>query len=233
MALRSSYQSAVAFSLGVHAGLILMMVLLWKTMPSDVDAPPVTMELIPVQVVDTGEMVMPEALQEQAALPPPAAIDPGKPVAEPAWAQQQPLTNPLAVWQGAAASEFVPSIATGRMEANITAAAGTTVQAQASPSATGTELPAPTSARIISGALPAYPVAARKSRWEGAVIVRVLVDTDGSAADVQVRDSSGMDIFDEAAVRAVRRWRFSPATQGGKAVVSYHDVLVRFHLNES
>jgi protein TonB len=81
-----------------------------------------------------------------------------------------------------------------------------------------------------SGALPHYPSAARRAGREGVVLLRVLVGTDGSAASVGVRETSGYDDFDGAAVQAVRKWRFSPARRAGVAVASFHDVRVRFRL---
>jgi len=83
-----------------------------------------------------------------------------------------------------------------------------------------------------SGALPHYPSAARRAGREGVVLLRVLVGTDGSAASVTVRETSGFDDFDSAAAQAVRKWRFSPARRAGQAVASFHDVRVRFRLED-
>lgn len=81
-----------------------------------------------------------------------------------------------------------------------------------------------------SGTLPHYPSAARRAGREGVVLLRVLVGTDGSAASVSVRETSGYDDFDSVAAQAVRKWRFSPARRAGQAVASFHDVRVRFRL---
>ena len=64
-------------------------------------------------------------------------------------------------------------------------------------------------------------------------MVRVLVDTDGSAATVTVRESSGYDLLDDSAVTAVKKWRFSPAKEGGTAIASFYDVRVRFRLEDA
>lgn len=82
----------------------------------------------------------------------------------------------------------------------------------------------------ISGPRPAYPQDARRAGQEGAVIIRVLVGTDGSAADVAVFASSGYESLDQAAVRAVKKWRFSPARNDSTAVESYYDVRIKFRL---
>ncbi|TCL70695.1 outer membrane transport energization protein TonB [Hydrogenispora ethanolica] len=87
-------------------------------------------------------------------------------------------------------------------------------------------------ARIVRGAAPGYPQAARRAGWEGVVVVRVLVDPRGGAATVTIRESSGFPLLDDTALRAVKKWRFAPATQNGKAIASFHDVRVRFRLTD-
>lgn len=83
---------------------------------------------------------------------------------------------------------------------------------------------------LLQGAAPRYPTAARKAGWEGLVVARVMVDTRGRAASVFILESSGYPLLDQAVTRAVRKWIFTPATQAGKAIDSYHDVKVRFRL---
>ncbi len=63
--------------------------------------------------------------------------------------------------------------------------------------------------------------------------VRVLVGADGNAASVTVRLTSGHEDFDNAAVFAVKKWRFSPARRGKEPVASFHDVRIRFRLDEA
>ncbi|GBG57148.1 hypothetical protein SPFL3102_00068 [Sporomusaceae bacterium FL31] len=84
--------------------------------------------------------------------------------------------------------------------------------------------------RYISGPRPAYPQDARRAGQEGIVMIRVLVGTDGSAADVVVFTSSGYESLDQAAARAVKKWRFSPARNDSTAVESYYDVRIKFRL---
>lgn len=77
---------------------------------------------------------------------------------------------------------------------------------------------------------PIYPKAAKKAGWEGTVLVRVLIDTDGLVAAAAVREGSGCDILDEAAMVSAKKWRFTPAQKGGVAVTSFYDIRVRFRL---
>lgn len=87
-----------------------------------------------------------------------------------------------------------------------------------------------TQASYISGARPSYPRDARQAGWEGAVVIRVLVATDGSASTVAVHASSGYTSLEEAAAQAIKQWHFAPACHGAATVESYYDVRVKFRL---
>ncbi|MBS0396095.1 MAG: energy transducer TonB [Proteobacteria bacterium] len=88
------------------------------------------------------------------------------------------------------------------------------------------------SARKLSGEEPLYPAAARRLGEQGAVLVRVRVGADGRAHDVEIAGSSGSPRLDEAAVAAVRRWRFEPAATAGGPIESWTTLRVRFRLTE-
>ncbi|MFW6162471.1 MAG: energy transducer TonB, partial [Planctomycetota bacterium] len=51
-------------------------------------------------------------------------------------------------------------------------------------------------------------------------------------AEVRVARSSGHAVLDEAAVAAVRRWRFTPARAGGAAVTAEVEIPIRFRLSD-
>jgi protein TonB len=68
--------------------------------------------------------------------------------------------------------------------------------------------------------------------WEGTVVLRVLVDVQGNAAQVTVAAGSGYPVLDEAAVDGARRWRFIPAMEGGRPVARVHEVRIRFRLDD-
>jgi protein TonB len=73
------------------------------------------------------------------------------------------------------------------------------------------------------------PLVARRLGQEGLVLLDVLVAPDGSAADVQVRRSSGFPLLDQSAASTVRqRWRCVPARRGGTPVESRVTVPIRF-----
>jgi TonB family protein len=55
------------------------------------------------------------------------------------------------------------------------------------------------------------------NREEGVVTMLVLVDGDGSAADVMLRETSGFRDLDKASIEAARKCRFVPASKNGLA----------------
>lgn len=86
-------------------------------------------------------------------------------------------------------------------------------------------------AAYFNNPAPAYPLLSRKQGEQGRVLLRVFVSAEGTAADVEVRDSSGWQRLDRAAMEAVQRWRFTPAHQGAQTVGAW--VLVPIHFSLS
>jgi len=78
---------------------------------------------------------------------------------------------------------------------------------------------------------PRYPAQARQNGWEGTTILRVEVLADGVTGRIEVVQSSGYRILDEAAIAAVREARFQPARLEGVAIVSWVEVPITFRLN--
>lgn len=75
---------------------------------------------------------------------------------------------------------------------------------------------------------PDYPARSLRRGDSGEVLVRVLVGADGQPRQVEVARSSSHRALDQAAVRAVRRWRFEPATRQGQRVSQVVHVPVSF-----
>jgi periplasmic protein TonB len=67
--------------------------------------------------------------------------------------------------------------------------------------------------RALDNPQPVYPEAAIANRWHGQVLLRLSVTEAGRVQRVEIAASSGVAVLDEAAVAAVRQWRFQPATQ--------------------
>lgn len=76
---------------------------------------------------------------------------------------------------------------------------------------------------------PAYPEVARRIRREGIVILEVVIDERGEVGSARVLRS--VDLLDDAALEAVRRWRFAPARLNGSPIPIVMTVTVAFTLH--
>lgn len=86
--------------------------------------------------------------------------------------------------------------------------------------------------RIVSSVKPVYPSSARNASIEGTVYVKMLVNAGGKVEEAFVVQSSGNSELDDSAVKAVYKWRFSPARDTFKEKVScYITIPVNFRLN--
>ncbi len=81
---------------------------------------------------------------------------------------------------------------------------------------------------VISQTPPQYPKHAAAEHIEGAVRLRVLVAKDGSVTDVTFE--SGQEELRDAAIEAVRKWKFKPAMSADGPIESDVIVDVKFQL---
>jgi protein TonB len=84
-------------------------------------------------------------------------------------------------------------------------------------------------ARLVHSVVAAYPVHARADEVEGDVGVEIVVDREGRVVDARVTNPAGHGL-DEAALTAVRAYRFSPAQRAGRAVRVRMPWSVQFRL---
>ncbi|MFU8816725.1 MAG: energy transducer TonB [Pseudomonadales bacterium] len=70
--------------------------------------------------------------------------------------------------------------------------------------------------QLVSGAGATYPPQARADGVEGYAVVRYDVDVEGRVHNARVVASSPRGVFDESALQAVTRWRFTPAQRQGQ-----------------
>jgi protein TonB len=77
---------------------------------------------------------------------------------------------------------------------------------------------------------PQYSDEARKAKYQGVVVLMVVITLDGRATNIQVVKSPGLGL-DEKAIEAVRQWKFRPAVgPGGKSVPTQVPIEVTFRL---
>jgi len=130
----------------------------------------------------------------------------------------------------------VSAPATTPVEAAPAAGPLQTSQSSNPPAATAASAPAapPTPARFEAAYLrnpaPVYPQESRRRGEEGRTLLRVRVLADGSPEEVHLHLGSGFERLDQAAIDAVRRWKFVPAQQGGSAIAAWVIVPIQFSL---
>lgn len=86
-------------------------------------------------------------------------------------------------------------------------------------------------ASYLANPSPNYPAMSKRLHEMGTVILKVLVTADGKASDVKLKKSSGYSRLDDAAISAVRGWRFVPAKANGKPMDYWYDVPINFRLD--
>jgi TonB family protein len=77
---------------------------------------------------------------------------------------------------------------------------------------------------------PVYPREAERLSLSGWVDVEFTIAPDGSTQDLVVRNAEPQRIFDQAAIDAVKRWRFEPVQRDGAEVAQRAAVRIRFEL---
>jgi TonB family protein len=75
---------------------------------------------------------------------------------------------------------------------------------------------------------PTYPQQALARRQEGEVRVRITVDTTGRVAEAVVESATPPGVFDQAALSAVRKWRYEPIVKGGQPIGGSIVTAIRF-----
>jgi protein TonB len=83
---------------------------------------------------------------------------------------------------------------------------------------------------LPSNEAPRYPLAALAARAQGRTLVRAEIRPDGTVGQLWVKQGSGFQALDLAALETVRVWRFVPAQKHGMAVAMWMDVPIEYKL---
>ena len=76
---------------------------------------------------------------------------------------------------------------------------------------------------------PEYSEEARKAKYQGVVVLTVIVDTAGRVTNPRVVRSLGLGL-DEKAIEAVKKWKFRPGYKDGRPVLVSAEIEVSFRL---
>lgn len=86
-----------------------------------------------------------------------------------------------------------------------------------------------TAPRVLYAPNPDFSEEARKNRYQGTVVLSIVVGPDGRAHNVRVERSLGMGL-DDKAIEAIARWKFEPGRKNGIAVAVLANIEVNFRL---
>jgi len=86
-------------------------------------------------------------------------------------------------------------------------------------------------AGYLNNPAPDYPAMATRQGWQGTVVLRVRVLSDGKVEAVEIKQSSGRKILDDEAIRTVKKWLFTPSKRGDTPVDGWATVPIEFLLD--
>ena len=142
------------------------------------------------------------------------------------------LAQPAAVPTESVATPPAAAAPTGSSAAPDSAPPGEAVERRASAAPYAAPATAPSySAAYLRNPPPRYPPSARRNGEQGTVLLRVWVAADGTTTRTELARSSGSGTLDDAALAAVKNWRFVPARRGGEAVEGVVTVPLEFRLD--
>jgi len=84
--------------------------------------------------------------------------------------------------------------------------------------------------RYAENPKPSYPQEARERGYQGEVLLRVEVLSNGRVGQIEVKRSSGHDILDQSALSTVKQWKFIPAKKGESTLSLWVNVPIKFQL---
>ena len=125
-----------------------------------------------------------------------------------------------------------PSISSGNADA-IAGGLGSGLPAGNTKQPAAPEVPLPIggdvrTAKLLSSVSPIYPAIARNQHIGGDVRVHALIDANGRVTTMKV--ISGPALLHQAAMDALRQWKYQPAMLDGKAVPMHLTVTLQFRL---
>lgn len=172
-------------------------------------------------VVSAPEVGAPNATSAMAGPSAPLAVEPPTPVVE-ATTTPSSLVPPTTV-----AIDSGEAGAPARHEVSVVEPPAADAQPRA-PKTTAAASSTP--ARLLERVSPDYPATARQRRIEGWVELEYVVGPDGRVVDVRVVQSYPTRIFDAAAERALKRWRFEPGRRDGEPTTTVGRTRIDFNL---
>ncbi|WP_426144717.1 energy transducer TonB [Polaromonas sp. DSR2-3-2] len=190
--------------------------------------------IVPVEVL--AELI--ESPQPQSEPAPPAP--PVRPVTPAPTVQKKfvpkPVVRPQAQPLAIADPTPSPNAPTGSLNPAPAVTPAPVAEAPAGPAAPSGPPAAPSvqlpssNADYLKNPKPAYPALSKRLGEQGKVVVRVLIGADGTPQKAELRQSSGFERLDQAALTTVLKWRYVPGKRGGVAEDMWFNVPINFVL---
>ena len=172
----------------------------------------------------------------------PAPPKPQPPAAPPTPAPRTPAPRPAPAQapQAAPAPLAVPAIATEPDNAELSPAPVAVAANTASATGSSNTSPPPgaadaanrapalvlpsSDAEYLNNPKPPYPALSKRLGEQGKVVIRTFIGVDGTAQQAQIKQSSGFDRLDQAALATALKWRYAPGKRAGVAEAMWFDV---------
>ena len=91
------------------------------------------------------------------------------------------------------------------------------------------ELPS-SDAQYLQNPKPNYPAMSKRMGEQGKVLVLVLIGADGLPQKAEIKQSSGFERLDKAALNTVMSWKYVPGKRGGVPEAMWFNVPINFVL---
>jgi protein TonB len=234
LAPRSRALSVLALSLLAHAAALLALRagIMPHQQPMKTEPAPVQIALLPPPAPPTPPAITaPPAAPAEApkpAAPKPLPVERKPPKPKTHAPAPQPTPAPAAKAEPTPAPAAPAEPAAPAPPAPAVSAPPAPPVPPAAPVHVGVSIPASYAA---SNRPPVQPPRSVRNGEEGTVMLRVQVQADGSAGQIEIAKSSGFPMLDDAAKSAVQNWRFHPATSDGKPVTEWFRVPITFKLS--
>jgi protein TonB len=221
---------SIATAMGLHVLLVMLVIAgMLEHVHKEIDPPPVIIELIQPKKLEPP----PPPPKPEPKKPAPPKPDPVKPEPPKIVEQRPEPPKPEPAKALTPTPEAPPKPAPAPTPTPVPAPEA--VAKPAPPPA-----PAPTPAKSSSGSSAQYlgacespyPTISKRMNEKGTVVVKVLVKSDGTAGDVELKSSSGYPRLDQAWLEAIKNCRFTPSTgSDGKPIDEWFSAPHTFRLN--
>jgi protein TonB len=235
---------SIATSMGLHVLLVLLVISgMLEHVHKEIETPPIKIELIPPKKIEPPppppppkpepkkpepkKPELPKPPKQEAVKPePPKVVEPRPEPPKPEPPKPEPA-KPAAPAPVAAptAPEAPPKPAPAPPPETVTKPAP-------APAPAGAKNSTGSSAQYVGSCEAHYPNMSKRLNEKGTVVVRVLVKSDGTAGDVELKSSSGYPRLDQAWLETIKNCRFTPSTgNDGKPIDEWFSAPHTFKLN--